>query len=126
MQKLELAFVEAQLLIANCCRWYCTAQKARSTFKEHSTSKDTAFRRYVCSCVEDRDDIIEDIFRASFNATTLGHEYRVIKVNMRGRRQERIFKLTCDSLLNLDKRTIKVDEIHTHETNQYCVYRPAD
>eukprot|EP01094_Clydonella_sp_ATCC50884_P024242 TRINITY_DN6022_c0_g1_i1.p1 TRINITY_DN6022_c0_g1~~TRINITY_DN6022_c0_g1_i1.p1 ORF type:complete len:712 (+),score=114.76 TRINITY_DN6022_c0_g1_i1:115-2250(+) len=81
-----------------------------STFKEHGRSEDSTFRRYLCSSLADRDNIIRDVFRSSIMSSLhpdAKHEYHVVKVNQRGRHQDRIFVITCDSLLNLDKRIIK-------------------
>ena len=47
------------------------------------------------------------------------------KVNRAGRHQDRVFKMTCDSLLNLDNRTIKseVTDCSNHSltsVDQFC------
>eukprot|EP01096_Ripella_sp_DP13-Kostka_P003269 TRINITY_DN1472_c1_g2_i1.p1 TRINITY_DN1472_c1_g2~~TRINITY_DN1472_c1_g2_i1.p1 ORF type:complete len:333 (-),score=142.24 TRINITY_DN1472_c1_g2_i1:18-1016(-) len=74
------------------------------------TEGDSSFRRYKILTRQDRDEIIEDIFRIGFQygpVPLLPQEYRVTKVNKRGRHQERTFKFTCDSLLNIDNNNIK-------------------
>lgn len=65
---------------------------------------DQFFRKYICKCNQDRDDILQDFFRCGFDSarSTLPQEYRVIKVNNTGKRQERLLKVTSDSLLNID------------------------
>ncbi|EFA77182.1 Ras GTPase activation domain-containing protein [Heterostelium album PN500] len=102
-------------------------------------------RRYVCNHELERDHIIQDIFEAGFKVglakypnsqpSSFGHsgplptEYRVIKVNNAGKHQERIFKLTIDSLLNLDQQRIKsensfagIEEVALDFENQDIVW----
>ncbi|KAF2074015.1 hypothetical protein CYY_004666 [Polysphondylium violaceum] len=70
-------------------------------------------RKYVCNHELERDHILQDIFETGFkmglrkSSKNLPTEYKVIKVNGAGKHQERIFKLTIDSLLNLDQQRIK-------------------
>jgi hypothetical protein len=68
-------------------------------------------RRYICQNKFDRDSIIEDIFTVCFNREYIKYagEYKVVKVNKVGRHQERTFKFTCDSMLNLDNNKIKTE-----------------
>eukprot|EP01113_Clastostelium_recurvatum_P021211 TRINITY_DN2509_c0_g1_i2.p1 TRINITY_DN2509_c0_g1~~TRINITY_DN2509_c0_g1_i2.p1 ORF type:complete len:928 (-),score=285.96 TRINITY_DN2509_c0_g1_i2:70-2805(-) len=77
------------------------AQKSKSLFG--GSHADLEFRRYVCNNEQERDSILQDIFENAFklNFVKARQEYRVVKVNQAGKHQERIFKLTCDSLLNL-------------------------
>ncbi|GAM26558.1 hypothetical protein SAMD00019534_097330 [Acytostelium subglobosum LB1] len=102
-------------------------------------------RRYVCNDELERDHIVQDIFEAGFKVglakypppnSSFGHlgyplptEYRVIKVNNAGKHQERTFKLTIDSLLNLDQQRIKsensfagIDEVALDFENQDIVW----
>ena len=67
-----------------------------------------SFRRYVFNSKHDRDEVVMNIFKTGFNRINLPQEFKVVKVNKRGRHQDRTFKLTCDSLLNLDANNIKV------------------
>eukprot|EP01132_Coremiostelium_polycephalum_P001368 gene1368-1726_t len=101
-----------------------------SLTKSSNVQTDSPIRKYVCNHELERDHILQDIFEAGFklglskikrpssptstSPTTsanihneLPNEYRVIKVNNAGKHQERIFKLTIDSLLNLDQQRIK-------------------
>ena len=87
-----------------------------------SDSDDMLTRRYVCKTIQvrimriscrnfkDRDDIIEDIFRCGYllkdDSQALPQEYRVTKINRVGKHQERLFKLTIDSLLNINDHKI--------------------
>ncbi|KAN0025304.1 hypothetical protein ACTFIU_003564 [Dictyostelium citrinum] len=71
-------------------------------------------RKYICNHELERDHILQDIFETGFkmglqskSTKSLPTEYKVIKVNNVGKHQERIFKLTIDSLLNLDQQRIK-------------------
>lgn len=74
--------------------------------KKNRTNK--TFRRYIFASKQDRDDVITEIFKSGFTIHNSPQEYKVIKVNKRGRHQERTFKFTCDSLLILDNNNIKV------------------
>ncbi|KYQ92202.1 Ras GTPase activation domain-containing protein [Tieghemostelium lacteum] len=88
-------------------------------------------RKYVCNHELERDHILQDIFETGFKMglariaqhqlqrPPLPTEFKVIKVNNAGKHQERIFKLTIDSLLNLDQQSIKsensfagIEEVH--------------
>ncbi|KAN0039792.1 hypothetical protein ACTA71_007029 [Dictyostelium dimigraforme] len=77
-------------------------------------SNESNSRKYICNHELERDHILQDIFETGFkmglqskSTKSLPTEYRVIKVNNVGKHQERIFKLTIDSLLNLDQQRIK-------------------
>jgi hypothetical protein len=80
----------------------------------------------VCSCQEDRDEILEDLFTFAFRLSVPAQpdgrpsthlapppleadppEFRVTKLNRSGKPQERVFKITCDSILNLDASKIR-------------------
>eukprot|EP01116_Phalansterium_solitarium_P018246 TRINITY_DN4776_c0_g1_i1.p1 TRINITY_DN4776_c0_g1~~TRINITY_DN4776_c0_g1_i1.p1 ORF type:complete len:1016 (-),score=409.89 TRINITY_DN4776_c0_g1_i1:202-3249(-) len=97
-------------------------------------SEDRRFRRYECRSVDERDEILADIFKSCYAlqppaipvgvSTSDGggggrqqqptqaqqqlQEFRVIKVNAAGKHQARVFKLTCDSLLNIDPGSNKI------------------
>eukprot|EP00004_Rigifila_ramosa_P015635 TRINITY_DN3641_c0_g1_i1.p1 TRINITY_DN3641_c0_g1~~TRINITY_DN3641_c0_g1_i1.p1 ORF type:complete len:772 (-),score=190.44 TRINITY_DN3641_c0_g1_i1:95-2410(-) len=66
-------------------------------------------RHYICKDVQERDEILFDIFESGFNsgAITAPQSFNVIKVNKAGKHQERVFKLTCDSVLNIHNAQIK-------------------
>ncbi len=90
-----------------------------------SKKEDLAVRRYTCLSKADRDSIIEDIFAAGYYLENFKgqQEFHIVKVNNVGKRQERTFKFTCDSLLNLDQK-IKteisfagIDQIKSDETD---------
>eukprot|EP01088_Endostelium_zonatum_P017075 TRINITY_DN4868_c0_g1_i2.p1 TRINITY_DN4868_c0_g1~~TRINITY_DN4868_c0_g1_i2.p1 ORF type:complete len:948 (-),score=182.08 TRINITY_DN4868_c0_g1_i2:93-2936(-) len=74
------------------------------------SAADEVFRRYLCENAQDRDMIIMDLFQAGFMKRTsyLPQEYTVIKINKSGKKQNRVFKLTCDSLMNLDGGSMKI------------------
>eukprot|EP01097_Dermamoeba_algensis_P012157 TRINITY_DN997_c0_g1_i7.p1 TRINITY_DN997_c0_g1~~TRINITY_DN997_c0_g1_i7.p1 ORF type:complete len:642 (+),score=119.86 TRINITY_DN997_c0_g1_i7:610-2535(+) len=74
-----------------------------------SNTMDSVFRRYVCESKQERDEIIESIFMCGFKYDTINFstEFKVVKVNHAGKRQDRIFKLTTDSLLNCDESKIQ-------------------
>jgi hypothetical protein len=59
----------------------------------------------------DREKILEDFFATVFSAatTTVALQYKVVKVNEAGKKQDRIFKLTLDSVLNLDGSKIRTE-----------------
>eukprot|EP00026_Physarum_polycephalum_P009383 Phypoly_transcript_09505.p1 GENE.Phypoly_transcript_09505~~Phypoly_transcript_09505.p1 ORF type:complete len:415 (+),score=83.28 Phypoly_transcript_09505:95-1246(+) len=71
--------------------------------------KDQASRRYICNNVQERDSILQDIYEMSFKNHWMKPppEFKVTKVNQAGKHQERVFKLTIDSLLNLNNNQIK-------------------
>jgi hypothetical protein len=76
-----------------------------------SKKEDLAVRRYTCLTKADRDSIIEDIFASGYYLENFKgqQEFHIVKVNKVGKRQERTFKFTCDSLLNLDDQKIKTE-----------------
>eukprot|EP01112_Ceratiomyxa_fruticulosa_P016885 TRINITY_DN5161_c0_g1_i1.p1 TRINITY_DN5161_c0_g1~~TRINITY_DN5161_c0_g1_i1.p1 ORF type:complete len:931 (-),score=175.29 TRINITY_DN5161_c0_g1_i1:271-3063(-) len=83
------------------------SQKNKSLFG--GSQADLEFRRYVCETETERDNILQDFFESGFktNFMKVRQEYRVVKVNQVGKHQERTFKLTCDSLLNLSDNKIQ-------------------
>lgn len=89
----------------------------RITFRQklaRTSPKDRVERVYLVESVADQHAIIDEIFRAGFHLSSIGglpQEYLVTKVNVAGKGQNRIFKLTGDSLLNLDRRCRIRDEI---------------
>lgn len=72
---------------------------------------DLSTRRYLCSNKIDSQKFMEDVFEAAYQAQKIKNslEYNVIKINQVGKSQERTFKLTCDSLLNLYGKKIKTE-----------------
>ena len=83
--------------------------KANLIKKKFKNDADRHFRRYICQSKEERDRIIQDIYEASFthSLSLLPQDFRVTKVNQMGKHQERLFLLTCDSLLNINNSKIK-------------------
>lgn len=88
-------------------------------------------RRYIFTNAQDRDEVLLDIFRTGFSSAGghLSQEFRVVKINKRGRHQDRTFKLTCDSLLNLDSSSIKseisfagIDSVTQDEAQPQVLY----
>ena len=79
-----------------------------------TTELDQMIRKYMVESPTDLQAIIEEIFQAGFLlgiTSILPQEYPVIKVNPAGKAQQRIFKLTGDSLLNLNRECKIRDEI---------------
>lgn len=72
---------------------------------------DLTTRTYICATKLDAERFMEDVFEAAYRAQKLQEplEYKVVKVNEVGKRQDRTFKLTCDSLLNLDGNRIRTE-----------------
>jgi len=70
---------------------------------------DQEFRRYVCTDIQTRDEIITDLFESAIKADSIGlpQEYEVIKVNKAGKHQDRTIKLTRDSLITLNASVIR-------------------
>jgi len=86
------------------------SQPKKGPFNFSSNKEDLVFRKYVCSTVQERDNVIQDIYETSFKSHWMKRpplEYKVVKVNQAGKHQERLFKLTIDSLLNLDHSQVK-------------------
>lgn len=54
---------------------------------------------------------MEDFFQTVFTAatTTVPLQYKIVKVNEVGKKQDRTFKLTLDSVLNLDGTKIRTE-----------------
>jgi hypothetical protein len=66
-------------------------------------------KKFMCRSLSDRVAILDEIFEtvvSSKYCKTL-QAYQVIKVNKTGKKQERLFKLTNDNILNVDGRIIK-------------------
>ncbi|MDP2435322.1 MAG: hypothetical protein Q8P67_06230, partial [archaeon] len=79
-----------------------------------TSEQDQFVRRYLLDSPSDLQAIIEEIFHAGFLSgitSILPQEYQVVKVNASGKAQHRIFKLTGDSLLNLNRGCRIRDEI---------------
>lgn len=76
-----------------------------------SNKADLETRKYICANKAESEKFMEDIFEAAFHATKLRYpqQFKVIKVNGVGKHQERIFKFTCDSLLNMDGHRIRTE-----------------
>jgi len=72
---------------------------------------DLSTRTYICSSKADAERLMEDVFEAAYRAQKITEalEYKVVKVNDVGKHQDRTFKLTCDSLLNLDGTRIRTE-----------------
>lgn len=84
-------------------------------------------RRYLFNSAQERDEVLLDIFSIGFMSAgaNIGQDFKVDKINKRGRHQNRVFKLTCDSLLNMDGTYIKseipfagIDYVSLEESNQ--------
>jgi len=85
------------------------ASSKKAQFLNFSAKEDLVFRRYVCDNEQQRDSVVQDIFETGFKAHWIKPppEFNVVKVNQAGKHQERTFKLTIDSLLNLDHNVVK-------------------
>ena len=72
---------------------------------------DLTTRTYICSSRQDAERFMEDVFEAAYRAQGLMDplQYKVVKVNEVGKHQDRTFKITCDSLLNLDGNRIRTE-----------------
>lgn len=72
---------------------------------------DLTTRTYICSSRQDAERFMEDVFEAAYRAQSLTDplQYKVVKVNEVGKHQDRTFKITCDSLLNLDGNRIRTE-----------------
>jgi hypothetical protein len=77
-------------------------------------------RIYECTNVRVRDEVLGELFELCFSFGVLGKqphpvpvqpETSVLKTNRHGKTQSRLFKLSKDSLMNLDKARIKT-ELH--------------
>jgi hypothetical protein len=81
----------------------------KGPFSFSADHKDLASRRYICANVQERDSILQDIYEMSFKNHWMKPppEFKVTKVNQAGKHQERVFRLTIDSLLNLANNQIK-------------------
>ena len=66
-------------------------------------------RTYICSTLAERDAILQDLFASGFRCgySPGRQEFKVVKVNRAGKRQERVFKLTVDSLMNVSGAEIR-------------------
>jgi len=66
--------------------------------------EDLLSRRYICRSSQDRESIIQDIFKAAFYKDDIQYKqnFKLIKVNNVGKHQQRTWRFTCDSLLNVD------------------------
>ena len=71
---------------------------------------DLATRTYATDCAT-ADAVMEDLFAvcARRSRTRRALAFRVVKVNQAGKKQDRTFRLTVDSLLNLDGQTIRTE-----------------
>lgn len=78
--------------------------------KFSKSSADKLLRRYIFDSFTERDKLLLNIFHVAFYAKSIQfpQEFKVVKVNKRGRHQDRILKISRDSLLNLDGQSIKV------------------
>jgi len=81
----------------------------KTQFLSFTSKEDLVFRRYVCTTLQQRESVLQDIFETGFKTHWMKPppDFSVIKVNQAGKHQERTFKLTIDSLLNLDHSSVK-------------------
>jgi hypothetical protein len=109
---------EMQIHFANA-----TPSLSRRFSGKKGTSGDLLLRKYVFDTAQERDEVLLEIFRTAFYASACQYpqEYKVTKINKRGRHQERLFKLTCDSLLNLDGTLIKVCRIRSRKGEDFSL-----
>ncbi|GIQ79919.1 hypothetical protein KIPB_000627, partial [Kipferlia bialata] len=72
---------------------------------------DRAPRIYECASVRQRDEILGELFEICFSwwNTEAPSAYEVTKINRKGKAQSRVFKLSKDSLMNLDGTKIKTE-----------------
>eukprot|EP00164_Ancoracysta_twista_P011249 GFYU01017277.1.p1 GENE.GFYU01017277.1~~GFYU01017277.1.p1 ORF type:complete len:997 (+),score=255.84 GFYU01017277.1:467-3457(+) len=68
-----------------------------------SSKEDKISRKYICTNSVERDRLVDEIFELSVGATfpPQRNAFEVVKVNQRGKKQERIAKLTVDSIMNI-------------------------
>jgi len=86
------------------------APKKRGLFSAFTRSGSREnFRTYICSSITERDAILLDLFASGFRCGYAAgkQEFEVVKVNKVGKQQKRVFKLTTDSLMNVDGDEIK-------------------
>ncbi|KAH3760372.1 rasGTPase-activating protein [Pelomyxa schiedti] len=93
-----------------------TGRRFSVTSKLLDRDLDLVQRRYVCSSVQERDAILQDIFVCSMkwfeqhpHQLPQPQEYDVVKVNKAGKHQDRTFKITVDSLMNVAEQQIKTE-----------------
>jgi len=84
-------------------------ESAKLKYKFFGAPQASDERTYICQSLADRDGILLDIFSGGFRS---GHvqgrqEYNVVKVNGVGKHQDRVFKLTVDSLMNISGSDIR-------------------
>lgn len=79
-------------------------------FSSKSTAEDLKSRRYLCESLAQRDAIIQDIFDAAMRATTvtLPQAFSGVEI-LHGKRKDRIFKFSCDSMMELKGAEILSD-----------------
>jgi len=89
------------------------------------------FRTYICSNLAERDAILQDLFASAFRCgySPGRQEFKVVKVNRVGKRQERTFKLTVDSLMNIANNEIRhemcfagIDSVKADQTEKNLVW----
>ena len=92
---------------------------------------DSEFRKYRASSIDERNDIIYDIFERGFSAPAFPHDnqFEVVKQKGSGRKHNRTLKLTIDSVLTVAKGRIKkevsfagIESIHIDPTNESLVW----
>jgi len=88
-------------------------------------------RTYICSTLAERDAILQDLFASAFRCgySPGRQEFQVVKVNRVGKRQERTFKLTVDSLMNIANSEIRhemcfagIDSVKADEKEKNLVW----
>ena len=83
--------------------WMRFSDDPFETKRLFGTQSDLATRIYVCNNLKERDAILRDIFSGGFKLGqgATQQEFSVVKINKAGKRQERKFKITVDSLMNV-------------------------
>ena len=95
------------------------------------SSQHEDIRTYICSTLAERDAILQDLYASAFRCgySSGRQEYKVVKVNRVGKHQERVFKLTVDSLMNVANNEIRhemcfagIDEVKADQTDKNVVW----
>ena len=95
------------------------------------SSQHEDIRTYICSTLAERDAILQDLYASAFRCgySSGRQEFKVVKVNRVGKHQERVFKLTVDSLMNVANNEIRhemcfagIDEVKADQTDKNVVW----
>ena len=83
--------------------WMRFSEDPAETKRLFGTQTDLGTRIYICNSLKERDAILRDIFSGGFKLGqgATRQEFSVVKINKAGKRQERKFKITVDSLMNV-------------------------